>query len=205
MNEWFLVLAEQLGNTPLSNWLVFFLAACHVVGARANSVQLYPAGMATVLVLCYNSFIAKDYATLAFTIYFMAMLIYGWSHWSAQGREKTFLVSYANQSDWWTALYIVGVAFPAFYMILAFAMDTDFPIWESGVVAAACGGVWLLNNRKIEYWVLLNVSQAFAIPLLVHSDRFLYALLSFFLYIFAFVGFFSWRRAIHQQSKFVRA
>jgi nicotinamide mononucleotide transporter len=201
MSEWFLVLVEQLGSAPRLNWVVFFVVACHVFLAKANSVWLYPAGIAALAVVFYNSLVVSDYASTAFSGYCVLMLTYGWMYWSARGT----VISYANHSDWWVAFSIVGAAFVVLYLILALVADAPFAIWEAGVGATACGGVWLLSHRKVEYWVLLNVSQAFAVPLLIHSDRFLYGLLSLFLYIFAFFGMFSWRRIIHQQRNLARA
>lgn len=205
MSEWFLVLSEQSAGTPLSNWLVFLLVAGHVVWARTLNVRLYPAGIATLAIVCYNSFVSNDWANLAFSVYFLVMLCHGWAYWTAQKGTQGGSVSYASTSDWRTAFAIVGAVFVMLYLIRALVMDADFPFWESGVGAVACGCVWLLNHRKIEYWVLLNMSQAFAIPLLVHTDQVLYALLSLFLYIFSIFGFFSWRRIILQQRKFVHA
>lgn len=203
MSDWFLVLADQLGKTPFLHWIVFVLGVWHVLLAKANSVWLYPVGMATASVVFYNSLDSAHYASMAFCIYYLAMLGYGWMCWTARPGQAV-PVSYANHVDWWTTLAVAATGFAVLYLILAFAMKTAFPVWEAGVGGAACAGVWLLNSRKIEHWVLLNISQAVAIPLLFYKEQFLYGSLSLFLYIFAFFGFFSWRRIIHQQRHFVR-
>ncbi len=201
MSEWFFILSEQLGRAPFLSWVVFLLATCHVFCTKANSVWLYPTGLATLAMVFYHSLIQKDYVYVVFSIYWLVMLIYGWMYWSVRGNT----ISYASHAEGWVAFSIVGVAFVVFYLILTLAMDTSFAIWEAGVAAAACGAIWLLSKHKIECWVLLNVSQAFAVPLLIHSDRFLYAVLSLFLYVFAFFGLFAWRRVIHQQRNLARA
>jgi nicotinamide mononucleotide transporter len=53
-----------------------------------------------------------------------------------------------------------------------------------------------LAKRKIENWILLNISNAFAIPLLFYKHLPLYALLTLFLFIIAIQGFFKWKKAI---------
>ncbi|MEJ0030210.1 MAG: nicotinamide mononucleotide transporter [Bacteroidota bacterium] len=54
--------------------------------------------------------------------------------------------------------------------------------------------MWLLARRKVENWILLNVSNAFAIPLLMYKDLNILAGLTAFLFIVACVGYFEWRK-----------
>jgi len=57
-----------------------------------------------------------------------------------------------------------------------------------------------LAKRKIENWIFLNVSNAFAIPLLLKKELPLYALLTLFLFIVAIQGYFKWKRIIREQT-----
>jgi nicotinamide mononucleotide transporter len=49
-----------------------------------------------------------------------------------------------------------------------------------------------LARRKIENWLLLNISNAFAIPLLFYKALPLLALLTIFLFIVACIGYVDW-------------
>ncbi|HBI87968.1 MAG TPA: nicotinamide riboside transporter PnuC, partial [Sphingobacterium sp.] len=60
-------------------------------------------------------------------------------------------------------------------------------------------GMWLLAKRKIENWILLNISNLMAIPLLIHKGLFLYSGLTLFLFVMAFSGYFNWRRIIREE------
>jgi nicotinamide mononucleotide transporter len=62
------------------------------------------------------------------------------------------------------------------------------------VSATACAGMWLLAKHKIENWILLNISNAIAIPLLVYKGIPLTACLTLFLFIVACFGYFNWRK-----------
>jgi nicotinamide mononucleotide transporter len=72
------------------------------------------------------------------------------------------------------------------------------------VSATAWAGMWLLSKRKIENWVLLNVSNFFAIPLLLYKQLPLFAALTSFLFLVAIFGYLDWRKIINK-SKLITA
>ncbi|MCH5682920.1 nicotinamide mononucleotide transporter [Niabella sp. W65] len=67
--------------------------------------------------------------------------------------------------------------------------------------ATAWAGMWLLAKRKIENWILLNISNAFAIPLLFYKGLPLYALLTLFLFIIAVLGYIDWNKTIKKNEQ----
>jgi nicotinamide mononucleotide transporter len=68
------------------------------------------------------------------------------------------------------------------------------PVWDAWVSATAWAGMWLLAKRKVENWILLNISNIFAIPLLFYKQLPLFAGLTIILFIVAVFGYFDWRR-----------
>jgi nicotinamide mononucleotide transporter len=72
---------------------------------------------------------------------------------------------------------------------------------DAWVSATAWAGMWLLAKRKIENWILLNISNAFAIPLLFYKQLPLYALLTAFLFIVAVLGYFDWMKILKQKNE----
>ena len=73
-------------------------------------------------------------------------------------------------------------------------------MWDAWITATAWAGMWLLARRKIENWILLNISNAFAIPLLAYKGLHLYSLLTVYLFIVAIFGYFEWRKLIHRSK-----
>ena len=51
-----------------------------------------------------------------------------------------------------------------------------------------------MTRRKVENWLVLNVSNAFAVPLLIQKELPLMAVLTLFLFIVACFGYFHWRK-----------
>jgi nicotinamide mononucleotide transporter len=60
--------------------------------------------------------------------------------------------------------------------------------------------MWLLARRKVENWILLNVSNAFAIPLLFQKELPLFALLTLVLFIVACFGYVDWVRITKKEK-----
>jgi nicotinamide mononucleotide transporter len=62
--------------------------------------------------------------------------------------------------------------------------------------------MWLLAKRKIENWILLNISIAFAMPLLLYKQLPLFAALTLFLFVVAIQGFYQWRKIVRRENFF---
>jgi nicotinamide mononucleotide transporter len=78
------------------------------------------------------------------------------------------------------------------------------PAFDAFVSATAWAGMWLLAKRKLENWILLNISNAVAIPLLFYKGLSLYALLTVFLFVIAIQGYFKWKRIIDEKEQSFR-
>jgi len=74
------------------------------------------------------------------------------------------------------------------------------PFWDAWISATAWAGMWLLARRKIENWLLLNLSNIFAIPLLFYKKLPLFGALTTFLFIIGVWGFFDWVK-IYKEKK----
>src|SRR5690606_25283004 len=110
-------------------------------------------------------------------------------------------ITRANKKEWLQAIGIVAAAFVILYFVLTQFTDSTVPVFDSWVSATAWAGMWLLAKRKIENWILLNISNAFAIPLLFYKQLPLYALLTLFLFIVAVMGYRDWNKMIQQKEK----
>jgi nicotinamide mononucleotide transporter len=196
--DWSQLFLKQLRETDLLQWIGVSLSVAEVLLARANKIALYPAGIISVCITAYVLFEAGLFAEAFLNGYYLVMSIYGWYLW---GKGRTLLpVSYSTQAEWRKALGIVVGAFVLLYFSLRIFTTSDVPFWDAWVSALAWAGMWLLARRKIENWIFLNISNAFAIPLLVHKELPLYALLTVFLFGVAVQGFFRWKRIVRERT-----
>lgn len=192
-------LGAELANTPAVEWGAVLFGVAEVLLALNNRVLLYPAGIISTALSIYLLANAKLYAESALNIYYLVMSIYGWYHWVRRKNEPPLPITKATIGDWRITLVIVAGAWAALYFILSRYTPSDVPAMDAWVSATAWAGMWLLARRKVENWLLLNVSNIFAIPLLVYKQLPLYACLTIVLFIVAVFGYFKWKRICRLQ------
>lgn len=195
-SDWPKLVTQQLIETPLLQWIGVSFGMAEVLLARANKVLLYPCGIISILITLYVLFEAGLYAELLLNIYYLVMSIYGWYYWLRKGNSHLVPITKCTRNEWLTAISILFVGFPLMFGALVFFTDSTVPLWDTWVSITAWIGMWMLARRKIENWILLNVSNAFAIPLLIHKNLLLYALLTLFLFIVAIFGYIEWRQKL---------
>lgn len=187
---------EILQQTTWQEWLGVCFSVVQVLLARKNNSNNYLFGIAGILLSLYVMFFAKLYAEFTLNLYYLVMSIYGWLYWKFGKRKtETAISETTNQEKLITAGIVVGT-FSLFWYFLTQFTDSDVPILDSLVSAFAWAGMWLMARRKIENWVLLNMSNMIAIPLLIHKGLYLYAILTAFLFIVAISGYIEWRKII---------
>ena len=60
-------------------------------------------------------------------------------------------------------------------------------------------GMWLLAKRKLENWIFLIAGDIIAIPLFFLKGYTFTSMLSIFLTIVAFIGYFSWKKTLQNR------
>ena len=192
--QWFRILVDEIKNTSLLEYLGVGFGVLQVLLAKANKVWLYPAGIISVLISMYIFFDAKLYAEAALNLYYLIMSVYGWWFWVYRRQFKPLAITKASKKEWQITIVIVAAGFLILYTALNQLTDSDVPVFDAWVSATAWAGMWLLAKRKLENWILLNISNAFAIPLLFYKGLVIYALLTIFLFITAIQGYFKWKK-----------
>ncbi len=181
-------------------WLAVILSIIEVLLAKSNKIWLYPTGIAATLLSIYILLRAGLYAECLLNGYYVVMSLYGWWYWIKKKNLPLVKISYCNSKDWITVVSIVGGGFVLLVVLLKYFTPSTVPIWDAWVSATAWAGMWLLAKRKIENWILLNVSNLFAIPLLVYKQLPLFAALTLFLFVVAVFGYYEWRRIIRREK-----
>lgn len=189
---------ENISNAFLqTSWLERFSVLCGVVQvllSKNNKVSNYFFGIMGIVSGMYVLFGAKLYAEIALNMYYLVMSIYGWWYWSSSKAAREQPITSCTKKDWSVVAAISILGFVFLFLILEHVTDSDVPAWDAWVSATAWAGMWLLAKRKVENWLLLNVSNLFAVPLLIHKELYLFAALTTFLFTVAIFGYFNWRR-----------
>ncbi|WP_164112127.1 MULTISPECIES: nicotinamide riboside transporter PnuC [Sphingobacterium] len=182
-----------------TSWLERFSVLCgvaQVLLSKNNKVSNYFFGIMGIISGMYVLFGVKLYAEIALNMYYLVMSIYGWWYWSNNKDAREQPITNCTKRDWSIVAIISVLGFILLFLVLEHITDSDVPAWDAWVSATAWAGMWLLAKRKVENWLLLNVSNLFAIPLLIHKELYLFAALTTFLFIVAIFGYFNWRKLI---------
>lgn len=187
-----------------TSWLERFSVLCGIIQvllSKNNKVSNYLFGILGIISGMYVLFGAKLYADIALNMYYLIMSIYGWWFWKTNKEASEQPITSCNKREWTIVVSIVVGAFVILYFSLITLTDSDVPIWDAWVSCTAWAGMWLLARRKIENWILLNISNAFAIPLLIYKELYLFALLTTFLFTVAIFGYIKWAKIMKLEAK----
>ena len=201
MKDWFHVITNELENISWLEWTGVSFAIAEVLFAKANKLWLYPAGIISVIISSYLFIVSGLYAESALNLYYLAMSIYGWWLWMYRKNRIPLSISRATKKEWLITFCIVVGGFLILYLCLKNFTNSRVPFMDAWVSATAWAGMWLLAKRKIENWILLNISNAFAIPLLFYKQLPLYTLLTAFLFIVAVYGYIDWMKILKQPNE----
>lgn len=191
-NEWLEMISQEWAHVDAVQLAVLILGVTEVLLARANSIYLYPAGIAATVLAIYSLFTAGLYAECLLHGYYLVMSVYGWWYWKTKKDNKPVKITLSSGTDWLTTLTIVFAGFGVLYLSLSSFTDSEVPVWDAWVSATGWAGMWLLARRKVENWILLNISNAFAIPLLFYKSLPMLGILTIVLFVVACVGYFDW-------------
>jgi nicotinamide mononucleotide transporter len=196
----------EVGNTHWLIWTGVAFGVLQVLLAKSNNIWLYPAGIISSSIFIWTFVEGTLYAEAVLNLYYVIMSIYGWWYWTKKKDQPPVPVTYTNKREKLITASIVLLGTPVIWLLLLYLPGlfnmpiSDVAFWDALVSANAWAGTWLLARRKIENWILLNISNAIAIPLQLYKHIPLTALLTLFLFIIAVLGYFEWRKIYNHQK-----
>ncbi len=149
---------DILKQITLPEWFGVLFSVIQVLLARKNNVNNYLFGIAGILLTLYVMLTSKLYAEFTLNLYYLIMSMYGWLYWKFGKQKSEMEISITTTTEKWITGGIVLGTFILFWSFLTYFTDSDVPVWDSLVSAFAWAGMWLMARRKIENWVILNVS-----------------------------------------------
>lgn len=200
LKPWLDLFIEQIKDTAALQWVAVIFGVTEVLLAKKNNVLLYPAGIISSALSIFLLVDALLYAEAALSTYYVVMSIYGWIYWMRRKNEPPVKITYSTKRDWTITLVISFGGWAILYFILKNYTNSDVPLMDAWISSTAWAGMWLLARRKIENWILLNVSNLFAIPLLFYKNLPLFGMLTAFLFVVACFGYFEWKKKAEVES-----
>jgi nicotinamide mononucleotide transporter len=183
---------DQFQATTALEWLAFFFAIAQVILAYKNNIFNFYIGIVSVSLYAFLFFQAGLFAESALNIYYFIASLVGIILWGKQGQEKP--ITFSGKKDWLYGAILFIISWAVLYFILARYTTSNVPFWDSLVSSLAWAGTWLLMKRKVENWLVLNISNVIAIPLFIYKGLELTALLTIIYLVLAIAGFISWKK-----------
>ncbi len=196
LQDWWHLLVKQILETGWLVWISVILGVAEVLFAKANKIWLYPTGIAGTLLAIYILFVAGLFAECLLNGYYVVMSVYGWWYWVRKKNSPPVKITYCTPKEWLQVIVFTIAGFILLAILLKKFTPSTVPLMDAWVSATAWVGMWLLAKRKIENWILLNISNLFAIPLLFYKQLALYSVLTIFLFIVAVFGYIEWRKIV---------
>lgn len=194
MQHWLQLLIEQIHETGWLQWLAVFFGVAEVLLAKRNNVLLYPAGLISTSISIFLLLEVQLYAETMLNVYYVVMSIYGWYFWMSKRNKRATPITYTTKYEWLITAVITFGGWLILYLILKNFTPSNVPVWDAFVSSSAWAGTWLLTRRKIENWLVLNLSNLFAVPLLFYKNLPMFASLTVFLFVVAIFGYFDWKK-----------
>jgi nicotinamide mononucleotide transporter len=125
--------------------------------------------------------------------YYLITSILGLFLWQQKSQQK---ISKTTKQGWMIVVGIVLSSFFVLFFLLNQFTDSTVPYLDAIVSAFAWAGTWLLLKRKLENWILLNISNLIAVPLQFYKGLELTSLLTIIYVVIAFLGYREWKNKL---------
>lgn len=187
---------SQFELTSFVEWFAFLFGVAQVVLALRNQVLNFYAGIISVSLYIYVFYYSGLYAESLLNSYYLIVSIAGIFLWQKKEGTETLPISRANNKDWLQAMVLFIILFFCIFIILRNFTNSTVPLADALVSSSAWVGTWLMIHRKLENWVVLNVSNLIAIPLLIYKGLHLTAILTSIYVVIAIMGYYRWKKTI---------
>jgi len=185
----------QLKASTLAEWLAFGLGVLQVGLALFNRRANFVAGILSVAIYTWLFYEAGLYAESLLNAYYFVISIAGLLYW---GRTKagSLVISRTQGNEWLRVSMLFLAALSILYFVLSRYTNSTVPFPDALVTSLAWAGSWLLMKRKLENWLVLNVSNVLAIPLQISKGMELAAVLTMIYLVLAVAGFIRWKKEV---------
>ena len=192
------------GRAVIASWPELLGAALGLINIALlvrRSVWNFPAAMASVLLVGVTLFQARLYSESGLQAFFFVVNMVGWYQWSRASGAR-----HAVPVGWMTGPARIGWAAVTALLSLSlgWAMhrftNAALPFADSAVTGASIAAQLLLNNRKIENWVLWIGIDVVAVALYLNRELYFFAALYVVFLVMSVIGLRQWIRSASEAA-----
>lgn len=166
--------------------------------------RLWVYGFTTSAIYVYVCFNAGIYADMGINLYYVAVSIYGWIHWTMYGGENKndIPVTRTKAKEFFYLLLFTALFYLIIVLVLINYTDSNVPFWDALTTSASITATWMLARKMIEHWIIWVLVDAISIGLYIYKGLYPTAFLFLVYTILAIIGYFQWQKQLlTQQTK----
>lgn len=193
------ILNQFQQNSSLELAAVLF-AIAYLLLVVQEKILCWSAALVSTFIFLFIFWQVRLYMESALQIYYIAMAIYGWYHWTRPGEGATSLaISRWNYKQHLAAGMLIAVATILSGSLLG-STDAQLPFLDSFTTWASVVTTYMVARKILENWLYWLVIDS--VSIFLYLDRALYftALLFAIYIIIIFFGWFSWLKSYRQAS-----
>lgn len=189
------LIGVQAGWIDSVNWLevfaVFTSYVCTWLCVRERRLN-YPIGAISTAAYAVVFWQMGLYASAALNAYLAPTLLYGWFRWRQDANTRP--VSRV-QPKWLPAYAAVTAATYGLVLLIVDSLDATLPLADSLILVGSILAQFLLDNKKIETWMVWAVVNVFAIYTYFNADLTLAGFQYITFLVNTVVGYIIWNRS----------
>ncbi|MBN1117510.1 MAG: nicotinamide mononucleotide transporter [Bacteroidales bacterium] len=158
--------------------------------------RLWIYGLITSALYIYVFLEAGIYADMGINVYYVAVSIYGWIHWTrySDTRKKEIPVSSASLKQWILILLVIGILFVFIGVFLDKITDSTIPFWDAFTTSASIVATWMLARKIMEHWLIWIVVDSISVFLYIYKGLYPTVFLFIVYTTLAVMGYIQWKK-----------
>lgn len=185
---------QQLTQTPPLEWIATISGFLCVYLAAKQNIWNWPISIISVGIYLYIFYVNRLYGDSVLQIYFLGTAAYGWYYWNKRSRsdEKPISSLTARQYVWILVIILILSS------VLGFSLhqwtNSDVPYADGFCTAMSFVAQFLMTRKILQNWIIWVIVDICYIPLYIHKDLTMTAILYLVFAIIAWNGYKDWRR-----------
>jgi len=194
MQDFFQQIARQFAHTSWLEWLGTLTGFLCVYLAAKQNIWNWPISIISVASYAILFYDAKLYGDTVLQFYFLSTAVYGWYYWIKRKEEKKKPIVNANSNQ----LLLCCLAIFSLTISIGYLLDrktnSDVPYIDAFCTSVSFVAQFLMTRKVLQNWLLWVFVDICYIPLYIHKDLMLTAVLYFVFAIIAWNGYRDWQK-----------
>lgn len=191
------------GMAALGAWeaAAVALALLYLVLVIRQNAWCWPAALASAAIYTALMFDARLYMQSVLQLFYAAMAVYGWWHWTRGEAGGDLPVRSWPLSRHVVPLLLIAGTGLALGWLLARHSDAAFPFLDALLACGAVVTTWLVARKVLQNWHYWFVIDALSAWLYARQGLWLTAALFLFYLVMVVVGYRQWRATVAERGQ----